>query len=131
MARRPKTWQHQKITISLNILWDAVLNIYVPKRQRSMYSDSVTYIGRPVATGGGEGGGLSPPWKNLSPPLGCIVPFVVTIGNEVYPPWSSVSPPLLTIPGYGAEHRHKFLMHYGAVVCVRKVYHTLKQTTFI
>ena len=38
---------------------------------------------RPVATGGGEGG-LSPPWTNLSPPLGCAVPFAVTIGIEVW-----------------------------------------------
>ena len=47
---------------------------------------------RPVATGGR--GGLSPPWKNLSPSRG-PVPFALTIGIEVYspPPWNSVSPP--------------------------------------
>ena len=55
---------------------------------------------RPVATGGG--GGLSPPWKNLSP-LGCAVPFAVTIGIEVYPPLEFCQlSALLTIPGYGA-----------------------------
>ena len=44
---------------------------------------------------GGRGGGAQPPWKNVSPPpLGCAVPFAVTIGIEVYPPpWNSVSPP--------------------------------------
>ena len=63
---------------------------------------------RPVATGGGEGGGggLGQIWA----PLGCAFPFAVTIGIEVYPPppplefcqiqWTP--PPLLTIPGYGA-----------------------------
>ena len=48
--------------------------------------------GRPVAMGGR--GGFSPPLENWSPPLGCAVPFAVTIGIEVYPPpWNSVSPP--------------------------------------
>ena len=63
--------------------------------------DQVTF--RPVATGGEGGGGSAPPGK-IWAPLGCAVPFAVTIGIEVYPPpWNSVSPPpLLTIPGYGA-----------------------------
>ena len=47
---------------------------------------------RPVATGG-EGGGAQPPLERFEPPLGCAVPFAVTIGIEVYPPWNSVSPP--------------------------------------
>ena len=58
----------------------------------------------PYSHGGGEGGGGSAPLEKFEPPLGCAVPFAVTIGIEVYPPppWNSVSPPLLTIPGYGA-----------------------------
>ena len=55
--------------------------------------------------GGGEGG--SAPLEIFEPPIGCAVPFAVTIGIEVYPPppWNSVSPPpLLTIPGYGAAY---------------------------
>ena len=44
--------------------------------------------------GGGRGGGSAPPGKIWAPPLGCAVPFAVTIGIEVYlPPWNSVSPP--------------------------------------
>ena len=41
--------------------------------------------GRPVATGG-EGGFSPPPLEKFEPPLGCAVPFAVTIGIEVYPP---------------------------------------------
>ena len=53
--------------------------------------------GRPVAMGGR--GGFSPPWKTGAPPLGCAVPFAVTIGIEVYPPPLEFCqpPPLLTI----------------------------------
>ena len=42
--------------------------------------------------GGGGEGGLSPPWKNLSPPM-LPVPFAVTIGIEVYPPPGILSDP--------------------------------------
>ena len=62
----------------------------------------VRHTCRPVATGGGRGG-LSPPGKNWAP-LGCAVPFAVTIGIEVYPPPGILSAPLLTIPGYGAAY---------------------------
>ena len=55
---------------------------------------------RPVATGGR--GGAQPPLERFEPPLGCTVPFAVTIGIEVYPPLEFCQPPLLTIPGYGA-----------------------------
>ena len=51
--------------------------------------------------GGGARGGSAPPGK-FEPPLGCAVPFAVTIGIEVYPPPGILSAPLLTIPGYGA-----------------------------
>ena len=53
---------------------------------------------KPVATGGARG--AQPPWKYLSPPpIGCAVPFAVTIGIEVYPPLEFCQPPpLLTIP---------------------------------
>ena len=46
---------------------------------------------RPVATGGR--GGLSPPLKKFERPLGCAVPFAVTIGIEVYPPLEFCQPP--------------------------------------
>ena len=60
---------------------------------------------RPVATGG-RGGGAQPPLDKFEPPLGCAVPFAVTIGIEVYPPLEFCQPPpLLTIPGYGAVAR--------------------------
>ena len=44
---------------------------------------------------GGRGGAEPPPlWKNLSPPIGCAVPFAVTsIGIEVYPPPGILSAP--------------------------------------
>ena len=56
---------------------------------------------RPVATGGGARG-LSPPWKNLSPPRLPALTFYRYRYWGLFPPWNSVSPPLLTIPGYGA-----------------------------
>ena len=41
---------------------------------------------------GGARGGGSAPLEKFEPPLGCTVPFAVTIGIEVYPPpWNSVS----------------------------------------
>ena len=68
-----------------------------------MSSRPTEVLPRPVATGGEGGGGSAPLEKFEPPPLGCSVPFAVTIGIEVYPPpRNSVSPPLLTIPGYGA-----------------------------
>ena len=66
-----------------------------------MSSRPTEVLPRPVATGG-EGGG-SAPLEKFEPPLGCSVPFAVTIGIEVYPPPEFCQPPpLLTIPGYGA-----------------------------
>ena len=67
--------------------------------------------GRKNKKGRGEqarshGGARKPPplEKFEPPPLGCAVPFAVTIGIEVYPPPLEFCqpPPLLTIPGYGA-----------------------------
>ena len=53
--------------------------------------------------GGGGRGGLSPPWKNLSPPRLPALTFYRYMYWGLFPPWNSVSPPpLLTIPGYGA-----------------------------
>ena len=52
-------------------------------------------------------GSAPPPLEKFEPPpLGCAVPFAVTIGIEVYPPppLEFCQPPLLTIPGYRAEH---------------------------
>ena len=51
----------------------------------TLSSDPADIHTRPVATGGGRGGGAQPPWKNVSPPR-LPVPFAVTIGIEVYPP---------------------------------------------
>ena len=52
-----------------------------------MSSRPTEVLPRPVATGG-EGGGGSAPLEKFEPPppLGCSVPFAVTIGIEVYPP---------------------------------------------
>ena len=62
-------------------------------------------LARPVATGGRGGAQPPPPPGKIWAPLGCAVPFPVTIGIEVYPPPPPLEfcqPPLLTIPGYGA-----------------------------
>ena len=49
---------------------------------------------RPVATGGGGARGAQPPpLEKFEPPLGCAVPFAVTIGIEVYPPPGILSAP--------------------------------------
>ena len=57
------------------------------------YTNVVHKVGvRPVATGGS--GGLSPPWKNLSPPpLGCLPWPFIGIGIEVYSPPGILSAP--------------------------------------
>ena len=56
--------------------------------------------------GGGARGAQPPLEKFEPPPLGCAVPFAVTIGIEVYPPPLEFCqpPPLLTIPGYRAAY---------------------------
>ena len=43
--------------------------------------------------GGGEGGLSPPPLEKFEPPLGCAVPFTVTIGIEVYLPPGILSAP--------------------------------------
>ena len=48
-----------------------------------LYTWGRGYGARPVATGGGK----------FEPPLGCAVPFAVTIGIEVYPPPGILSAP--------------------------------------
>ena len=86
-------WQHpMKIWCTSNGEWikENTRKFQIPW-QAMINKNSVLPTARPVATGGARG--AQPPWKNLSP-LGCAVPFAVTIGIEVDPPpRNSVSPP--------------------------------------
>ena len=47
----------------------------------------------PKPRGGGGARGGSAPLEKFEPPLGCAVPFAVTIGIEVYPPLEFCQPP--------------------------------------
>ena len=70
--------------------WNTIPQIRVQRLIMSMRRRCQDVIaahgGSTQARSYGGRGGAQPPWKNLSPPLGCSVPFAVTIGIEVYPP---------------------------------------------
>ena len=52
----------------------------------------ISVVGRPVATGGGEGG-AQPPLEKIEPPLGCPPWHFIGIGIEVYSPPGILSAP--------------------------------------